>query len=241
VAAVLLTRSVDGTTQSGEKATAFIGDLASSATASGRVQAGREASLALTGSGRVEAVTVEIGDLVEAGEALLILEDDALQRAVLQAEEALAIQEANLESLEAGATAAEVEAAQAAVTSAKLALEALLAGPTDEEIAQAEANLHAAQANVAAASNRLGETQAGPDEAALLQAQQAVADAEQAVLDAERAHQRMLARGAGAGEPGGGPGRPAERPAGRQPEYCGCLSGQRRLYGGAARRSPGPA
>lgn len=192
VAAVLLSRSGDATPQSGEKATAFIGDLASSATASGRVQAGREASLALTGGGRVEAVIVEIGNLVEAGEALLILEGDALQRAVLQAEEALAIQEANLESLEAGATAAEVKAAQAAVASAELALEALLAGPTDEEIAQTEANLRAAQANVAAASNRLGETQANPDEAALLQVQQRVADAEQAVLEAERAHQRML-------------------------------------------------
>lgn len=180
------------TPASRERVVAFLGELESSATASGQVEAARAASLALAGSGRVEAVTVEAGDLAEAGDALVLLEDDARRRAVTEAEQTLAIQEANLESLLAGPTVAEIEASEAAVASAQVALDELLAGPTEEEIAQAEANLRAAQSNLAAASNRLGATQSGPEEAAVLQAQNRVQEAEEALLEAERAHQRTL-------------------------------------------------
>ena len=178
--------------RTGETATAFVGDLASSASASGRVQAMREAALALATSGRVEAVTVEPGDAVEAGDALVILEDDALERAVAQAEQALAIQQSNLATLQAGPGEADLAAAQAAVTSAEATLADLLDGPSEEEVAQAEANLRAAQANLAAASNRLGETRAGPDQSALVAAQNRVASAQRAVAEAEQAHREML-------------------------------------------------
>lgn len=178
--------------QTGQTVTIVRGDLAASATASGRVTAQRQAALALAAPGQVARVFVEAGDAVQAGDALVALESDALQRAVQSAEQAVAIQQANLEQLQAGATAADLAAAEAAVSSAQTQLDALLAGPSAQEIAAAEANVRAAQANVARASRQLGETQAPAGEGAILQAQSALADAEEAVLQAERNHQRLL-------------------------------------------------
>ena len=178
--------------QTGETVTVARGDLAASATAAGRVAAQRQASLALGTSGRVERVYVEEGDMVEAGAPLLQLEAEALRRAVLSAEQTVAIQQANLEQLQAGPGAAELAAAEAAVNSAQIQLDDLLDGPGELEIAAAEANLRAAQANVARASRQLGETRTPADESAILQAQSALEDAEEAVLQAERNHQRFL-------------------------------------------------
>ena len=185
-------RGGDEAPQTGQTATVFVGDLESSASASGRVQAVREAALALATSGRVETVTVAAGDVVETGEVLVMLEDGALERAVAQAEQALAIQETNLETLRAGPDAAELAAAEAAVSSAEARLADLLDGPGEEEVAQAEANLRAAQANLAAASNRLSDTRAGPGQSALVAAQNRVDSAERALQAAEQLHRDML-------------------------------------------------
>ena len=178
--------------ETGETVSAFTGDLADSATASGTVEAGRQARLALATSGRVETVYVEAGDLVEAGDALLQLESDALERAVAKAEQNLAIQEANLDSLLAGPSLADLAAAEAAVEGARAQLDDLLAGPSDEEIAAAEANVRAAQANLAAASRRLAETRAPADQAAVMQAQVNLEDAQEQAQSAEEAYIRTL-------------------------------------------------
>ncbi|MDX1688758.1 MAG: efflux RND transporter periplasmic adaptor subunit [Candidatus Promineifilaceae bacterium] len=178
--------------ETGETVSAFIGDLADSATASGSVGARRQARLALATSGRVENVYVEAGDVVEAGQPLLQLENDALERAVARAEQNLAIQEANFDSLLAGPTDADLAAAEAAVESARAQLDDLLAGPSDEEIAAAEANVRAAQANLAAASRRLAETRAPADQAALMQAQANLEDAQEQAQSAEEAYIRTL-------------------------------------------------
>ena len=197
VARPLAARFLPGTSseeeaQTGEVVTAFIGDLASSATASGTLEAQRAANLALATSGRVEQVYVEVGDVVAVGDALVKLKDDALERAVTRAAQNLAIQEANLESLKKGPSAADLAAAEAAVTSAQRQLDNLLAGPREEEIAAAEANLRAAQANVARASSQLSETRAPSKEGALLEAQANVEDAQEAVQDAEDAYLRTV-------------------------------------------------
>lgn len=178
--------------QTGETVTAFIGDLAASATASGQVEAAREASLALATSGEVEAVSVEVGDVVEAGDVLVQLEDNALARAVDQAEQALAIQEANLESLLDGPTATDIAAAEAAVASAQAQLNDVLDGPSQEEIEKAEADLRAAQANVAKASRQLAETRAPSDGSDIMQARADVEDAQDAFQTAEENYIRTL-------------------------------------------------
>ena len=178
--------------QTGETVTITRGDLAASATASGQVTARRQAALALATSGRVEAVYVEGGDEVQAGDPLVQLEAGALERALANAEQNVAIQQANLDELQAGPDASELAAAQAAVSSAQAQLDDLLNGPSEEEIASAKADLRAAQSNVARASNQLGETQTPSDEGVILQAQIDLQDAEDAVVEAERNHQRLL-------------------------------------------------
>lgn len=178
--------AVSAQPQTGDTVTAFIGDLAASASASGQLLPQREARLALATSGRVEQVHVEVGDVVAQNDPLVSLESDALQRGVTNAEEALRIQEANLARLQNGATASDIAAAQAAVTSAQAQLNNLLQGPNEDEVAAAEANLRAAEANVVAASENLQQAQAGAGEEAIAAAE---ANLISARLDQERAQE----------------------------------------------------
>lgn len=67
--------------QTGQTAAAFIGDLSAGATASGNVEASREARLSLGLSGTVAEVTAEAGDAVKAGDILVQLDTAALERA----------------------------------------------------------------------------------------------------------------------------------------------------------------
>ena len=146
--------------QTGETVTAFIGDLSASATASGTVLAQREAELAFVTGGTVDAVFVEVGDTVTAGAPLVQLVTSDLERAVVNAEQSLIIQEANLESLLEPATEEDIASAEAAVASAQASLDDLVNGPDENEIASAEASLRAAQADLNAAYSRLNEERA---------------------------------------------------------------------------------
>ncbi len=161
----------------GETAVAFVGDLAESATASGQIEAQREASLSLAASGVVEAVNVAVGDIVQAGDALVQLENEALLRAVTSAEQDVAIAEANLAKLTGDPSTVELASAEAAVNSAQIKLQTLLDGPTAEEIAASEASVKAAQAGTWAASGNV-------------QAAQTVSDAD--ILSAEKDLQEAL-------------------------------------------------
>lgn len=155
----------------GDIATAFIGDLSASATASGQIEAQRDASLMLASAGEVAAVYVEVGDAVAAGTPLLKLDTAVLERAVVSAEQALAIQEANLAALLEPASAADIAAAEATVASAEASLQDLLDGPSTDEIAAAEADVRAANADVASAATQLADLQASASEDELLAAQ----------------------------------------------------------------------
>ena len=155
----------------GDIVSAFVGDLSTSATASGQIQAQREAQLALNASGEVAEVFVEIGDVVEAGDALIRLDTAALERAVESARQDLIIQEANLATLLAPPKQDDLAAAEAAVASAQAQLDDLLAGPSEEDIAASDANVRAAQANVWAASEQLQLANSGASEAEIASAQ----------------------------------------------------------------------
>jgi len=177
---------------SGDIVTAFIGDLASTASATGVVAPAREADLALGISGRVEEVLVQIGDEVQAGDVLVTLERGALERNVASAEQSLLIQEANLAEMRRGASESDIAAAEAAVASAQAQLDDLLAGPSPEEIANAEANVNAAEANVWSASAQVGQASSGATEAEIAAQQQQVAVAEQEYERARQAHEQTL-------------------------------------------------
>jgi HlyD family secretion protein len=155
----------------GDIVTAFIGDLSASATASGQIRAGREAQLTMAASGEVDEVLAEIGESVQAGDALLRLDTAALERAVESARQELIIQEANLATLLAPPKEDDLAAAEAAVASAEAQLDDLLAGPGEEDIAASDANMRAAQANVWAASEQLQLANSGAGEAEIASAQ----------------------------------------------------------------------
>ena len=120
--------------QSGQVVAAFTGDLSSAATASGNVEAAREARLSLELAGKIVDVPVSIGDAVQAGDVLVQLDTAALERSVANAELALTIQEANLKDLINGSSAADLASAQAGVASVQANLDKVKAGADPDDI-----------------------------------------------------------------------------------------------------------
>lgn len=175
-----------------EIVTAFVGDLAASATAGGQVVAQREARLALTTGGTVAEVWVEVGEAVKAGDPLLRLDTTALERAVETAAQNLVIQEANLAALQAPPPAADVASAEAAVARAQASLDDLLDGPNADEVAAAEADVRAAAADVGAAVARLDSAKDGASAAEIQAAEIALTQAQQAATQAAEQHSAIL-------------------------------------------------
>ncbi|MDX1688759.1 MAG: efflux RND transporter periplasmic adaptor subunit [Candidatus Promineifilaceae bacterium] len=172
-----------------EVVTAFIGDLAASATASGRVLPQRMATLSLETAGRVDIVNVEVGDPVAAGDILVQLETADFSFAVATAEQDLAVQEANLIDLQTPPLPEEVAAAEAAVASAQAQLDQLLAGPREEEIAATEANVRAAEAGVWSASEELDQAMEGASASQIATARANVAAAQLELIRAQDANE----------------------------------------------------
>jgi HlyD family secretion protein len=165
-------------TGEGEIVKAFIGDLSSSATASGQVRPRREATLSVEMPGRVVGVHTRVGDEVQAGEILMELDTGSLALDVAAAEQNLRLKEANLADLLEEPTEGEVAAAEAAVLSARSQLNQLLAGADPEEIAASEAELRAAEANVWSSSAQLNQTSNAIKRADIAASEAAVAAAE---------------------------------------------------------------
>ncbi|HEY53631.1 MAG TPA: efflux RND transporter periplasmic adaptor subunit [Caldilineae bacterium] len=158
--------------------TAFIGDLSSTATASGTVEAQREAQLSLDVAGTVDAVYVREGDSVHKGDVLVQLDTAALERAVANDEQNLIIQEANLAELQDGASDEDIASAQAAVASAQANLDDVLDGADDYDIAAARSSLASAQAAYA-------DLLAGPDANDVAQAEANLRNAEASLQQAQ--------------------------------------------------------
>jgi HlyD family secretion protein len=178
--------------QTGDIVTAFTGDLSASATASGQLTAERDAQLALGTSGTVAEIFVTVGDEVAAGDALLRLDTTALERNVQSAEQALIIQEANLETLMAPPSNADIASAEASVASAQASLDDLLAGPSADEIAAAEADVRAANADIAAAQARVGTAVGSTSESAIQAAEIELELAQAAATSAAEQHSTIL-------------------------------------------------
>ncbi|MGC8838810.1 MAG: efflux RND transporter periplasmic adaptor subunit [Anaerolineae bacterium] len=124
------------------------GDVRAVVSASGIIDPERQVSLRFKAVGVVSKVYVEPGDRVEAGEVLAELQADELDLAVRQAEIALAISQARLDQLLAGASEEEIAAAEAALASALANYERITNGPGQAEVAAARASLASAQKNL---------------------------------------------------------------------------------------------
>lgn len=162
----------------GDIVTVTTGDLSASATASGRVTAVSTANLAVNAPGVVEAILVEAGQTVAAGDPLVQLDTTDLAFQVERAEQSLQLAEIDLEALLDGASDQDIASAEAAVASAQVNLDNLLAGPTAQDIAASEASIRSQQASVASANAAYGSTLDSVSDSAIAAAEAALINAQ---------------------------------------------------------------
>lgn len=126
-------------------ATAEIGALIATVSATGTLEPQTETTLAFLTNGNVAEILAQRGDTVQAGQPLAKLDATALGLQLKQAEANLQAAQASLEKLKQGPTAAARAAAQANLDSAQAALDALQ-NPSASAVAAAQANLASARA-----------------------------------------------------------------------------------------------
>jgi HlyD family secretion protein len=107
---------------------------------SGTVEA-HTISLGSRAGGRIQKVLVKEGDRVKPGDAIVVLEPGDWPAQLQQAEAQLAMMQATLDKLQAGARPEEIAAAKARADTAQAVLQETTAGTRHEEVAAAEARL----------------------------------------------------------------------------------------------------
>ena len=155
-----------------------------SVSAAGTIALVSQRSVVLGAAGAIDDVLHEVGDLVEAGEALLVVDTNDLERAVRNAELNVASIQNQIDQLMEPATGAEIALAEAALKQAQESREDILAGPSEEEIAAAQSNLSAAWA-------KYNELQAGPSQAELTQLSANLEKAQITLAEAQRAYDQV--------------------------------------------------
>lgn len=183
-------RAAASTPQTGDVVTAFIGDLAASATASGQIEAERSTLLSPAAPGLVADVFVREGAAVARDEPLVQLDTADLALQLARAQQNVALQEANLEGLLAEPEAYELASAEAAVSSAQAALDDFLAGPDSYDLAESEATIRQQQAGVASASASYRSTVDSISEAEIATAEAELINAEIAYDQAVEANEK---------------------------------------------------
>jgi len=121
------------------------GDLIITADGAGTLVPASEVNLGFRSGGVLTTVVVEVGDQVEAGQVLALLDETDIQAQVAQAEINLRLAELKLAELAKEADPAGLAAAQASLASARADLHRLTKPPTDEDLAAAQENLLSAQ------------------------------------------------------------------------------------------------
>ncbi len=121
-------------------------------TASGFIE-GEEIAIAAEVGGRIQAITVEEGDRVTAGQELIRLDRTLLNAQIAQAQAAVSTAQAQLAQLKAGARAEEIRQAEAALAQAIAARDG--AKQAWENAKAARANPQELEARIAAAETQL--------------------------------------------------------------------------------------
>ena len=99
------------------------GEVVQEVSETGQVQKGDKISLGFKSSGRIDKVYVEIGEMVDAGERLVKLDTTELAIQLAEAKSSLAVYQAQLDKLLAGATPEEIKVYQTKVENKQIALE----------------------------------------------------------------------------------------------------------------------
>ncbi len=130
-----------------------MGPVETVVTYSGSVKPAAEVDVIPKASGRIEKVEVQLGDHVDKGDVLAVIESDTLKAQLEQAQAALKVAEIKIEQMREGGRPEQIAAAQAAVEAAQAKLDRVKAPLNENEQAmakaaevQARAALQAAQA-----------------------------------------------------------------------------------------------
>ncbi len=139
-----------------------ISNLSLAAKISGSILPYRNANLPAKSSSTVSDIKVEVGQYVEAGEALIVFDQEDIKVQVKQAEAALERAKASLMLVKKGATQEQIESAEAgaeqaeaALKQAKAAYEKAKNGATEEEISRVEATYEQAVVSYEGARSNL--------------------------------------------------------------------------------------
>ncbi|MBI2939408.1 MAG: efflux RND transporter periplasmic adaptor subunit [Chloroflexi bacterium] len=159
-------------------------------TAKGTIQPVRQSKLGFRTVGQI-ALLPKVGDRVEEGQEIARLDTSEIYLAIVQAEDAVAINQAQIEQVEAPARPVDLAALQAAHDGALARHNQLLVGPTAAELRAAAVAVSSAEAGVQAARTRLKQLKAGPSAAELAAAESASVNA-RAALAAARQRQETL-------------------------------------------------
>lgn len=125
----------------------------------GTVEVKSVVAVAAKVTGRITAVLVDQGDVVEPGQVLVRLDDAQAAAEVARAEQAVRVAEAQQRDVEAGARAEEVAEARANVERARAQLDDLRAGSRPQEIEEARERHRAAGATRVLAEREFGRVQ----------------------------------------------------------------------------------
>lgn len=155
--------------------------------ATGNVQAEREAMLAFETSGRIAQVLVNVGETVEAGELLAQLDASSLEWQIARAQASSDTAQARLEQAQRPASEEELASAQAALDSALANYARTQEGPSQEELASAQAALSSARSTY-------DKVKAGPTREDLAAAQAALDSARASVQQAQASYDRIKHR-----------------------------------------------
>src|ERR1700730_4435525 len=133
-------------------AAAVLGTVTQTLPISGNLAAVNQTDLDFAASGKVQAVNVQAGQTVKAGDVLATLDPTSLQGTLTQAQANLSAAQAKLSLDQAGPTAQNLAQAQAAVTNRQVQLQTDLPSQADtaavnqQVMAQAQSTLAAARA-----------------------------------------------------------------------------------------------
>ena len=160
------------------------GTINQNLTITGTADAQLNSDLVFQTSGKVDAVNVKVGDVVQQGQVLASLESDDLANSVESAQASLRTAQLKLDDLLAGSTVAEYATAQQSVASADAQYtkaqndyDTLISGGTASDLATAEQGVAAALAQLATARANRQLLDSGPTEADITAADAGVASA----------------------------------------------------------------
>jgi HlyD family secretion protein len=163
------------------------GSIEETVSATGNVDAERQATLTFASNGEIAEVLAKEGQAVEVGQVLARLDTESLEWQVARSQASLDTAQARLEQAQKPASEEDLASAQAALDSAIANYEKVEAGPSVKDLASGQAALDSAIASY-------NKVKAGPTEADLASARATLESARASLQQAQAAYDRIKDR-----------------------------------------------